>query len=62
MAEYKLNKPDSKHSNCKGYITKDGHTMFNEDIVRELNKISKLDAKIRELKDELHELEKNYTY
>jgi len=62
MSEYKLNKPDPKHSNGKGYITKDGHTMFNEDIVRELNKISKLDAKIRELKAELHELERNYTH
>ena len=62
MAEYKLNKPNPKHSNGDGYITKDGHTMFNEDIVRELNKISKLDAKIRELKAELYELERNYTH
>lgn len=42
MAEYKLNKPHPHHSNGEGYITKNGHTMFNQDIVAELNQIKNL--------------------
>jgi hypothetical protein len=46
--EFKLNDTDPKHSNGDGYITKDGHTMFNEDIVKELNRIPSLE------KDKFH--------
>jgi hypothetical protein len=49
MAEYKLNKPNPKHSNGDGYITKDGHTMFNEDIVRDLERIEELEEKVKKL-------------
>ncbi len=34
---YKLNKKSEIHCNGDGYITKDGHTMFQQDIVQDLN-------------------------
>lgn len=35
MSKYKINK--------RGDITKDGHTMFKEDIVRDLNRLAFLE-------------------
>ena len=40
--KYKLNSPKLKHSNGVGYITKDGHTMFNEDIVNDLCRLQRI--------------------
>ena len=44
MTKYKLN---------RGSILKDGHTMFFEDVVRELNGIQALRNKIKELRSEM---------
>ena len=44
MVKYKLNSPKLKHSNGVGYITKDGHTMFNEDIVNDLCRLQSLSS------------------
>lgn len=49
---YKLHKPSKIHSNGYGYITRSGHTMFNEDIVGELNRVKSLEAENAELKAE----------
>lgn len=35
---YKLQKKNPNHSNGEGYITKDGHTMLQQDIVRDLER------------------------
>ena len=58
MSKYKLNKPHMRHSNGAGYITKDGHTMFNEDIVRDLDRINKLQEENERLRAELEALKK----
>lgn len=42
MPEYKLNSPKPQHSNGDGYITKDGHTMFSEDIISDLNTFQRI--------------------
>jgi len=47
---YKLHKPSKIHSNGDGYITRSGHTMFNEDIVSELNRVKSLEAENTQLK------------
>ena len=46
---YKLNEPNELHSNGDGYITKDGHTMLQQDIVRELNTFRSEASLLREL-------------
>ena len=54
MSEFKLNKRNYMHSNGDGYITRSGHTMFQQDIVRELQRgeqLEKENAELREGKD-----------
>jgi hypothetical protein len=58
--KYKLHSESAIHSNGKGYITFNGHTMHENDIVRDLNaiaiyrdKIKKLEAEIVEPREEV---------
>ena len=56
MSKYKLNKPSPNHSNGTGYITRSGHTMFNEDIISDLNRnefLEKENKKLRALLDSI---------
>ena len=55
---YKLNKPNPKHSNGKGYITKNGHTMFNKDIVTDLKQLDRLNKVQEALQDLVDNIER----
>lgn len=53
----------AKYSHCKHGITKDGHTMFTADVIRDLNRKSYLESQLIEqsklidmLKDAANEL------
>jgi len=54
---YKLHKQAKMHSNGSGYITQNGHTMINEDIVKELNRVKQLEQKNAELRELVANLE-----
>lgn len=49
MSEYKYNPPSDTHV-MKGYITRDGHTMFTEDVVKD---IRNLQAQLAECNKEI---------
>lgn len=57
--KYELNKPHPKHSNGEGYITEDGHTMFNKDVVKELNRLKSVEDKYEELEKKVWDLTTN---
>ena len=54
--KYKLNKPHPRASNGDGYITKNGHTMLQFDIVQDLERGVKLKTENTALKSELEAL------
>ena len=57
MSEYyKLHKKSKIHSNGDGYITKDGHTMFQFDIVQDLNRMKHLQRQLEEAREENEKL------
>ena len=56
MSIYRLNKSNIKHSNGTGYITRSGHTMFNEDIVSDLKRMEFLEEENEKLKEEKAQL------
>jgi hypothetical protein len=56
---YKLHKKNKVHSNGDGYITRDGHTMFQQDIVSDLNNMRlrlKQKAELAEAAEEMLEM------
>lgn len=52
--KYELHKKSKIHSNGEGYITRFGHTMFQQDIVYDLNCLAKENERLRNSVDALH--------
>ena len=47
--KYEQHKKHERHSNGDGYITRDGHTMMQFDIVRDLRRKEWLEAEVERL-------------
>ena len=54
---YKLNRPSKRHSNGAGYITKNGHTLMQFDIVQDLKRKEFLELENASLKKEIKKLD-----
>ena len=57
--KYELHRKSKTHSNGDGYITRIGHTMFQQDIVYDLNCLTKENER---LKKEIEDMKVKYKH